>query len=84
MKVVVARPAATFGPRQERGMLIPNLILSALEKKDFKMNKGEQRRDLIFVGDLVDGLLLSGMNDKAVGEIINLGSNRGFKIKDVA
>lgn len=84
MEVVVARPAATFGPRQERGMLIPNLIMAALAKKDFKMNRGKQRRDLIFVGDLVEGLLLSGMQEKAVGEIINLGSNRGFKIKNIA
>lgn len=84
LKVIVVRPAATFGPRQDRGMLIPNLILSAIEKKDFKMNRGEQRRDLIFVWDLVEGLILSGMRDQTIGEIINLGSNRGFKMKKIA
>lgn len=84
LNVVVVRPAATFGPKQGRGMLTPNLILSALAKKDFDMNAGEQKRDLVFVADLVQGLLFCSKEKQAVGEIINLGANRGFKIKQVA
>lgn len=81
---IVVRPAATFGPKQSRGMLIPNLILSALEKKDFDMNPGGQLRDFIYVDDLVEGVLAAGMSDALVGGIVNLGSNTPTKVRDVA
>jgi nucleoside-diphosphate-sugar epimerase len=82
MKVCVVRPAATYGPAQGFKMLIPNVIKSGIEKKDFDMNPGEQLRDFIYVDDVVEGALLAGMHESS-GEIFNLGSNRGVIVKDV-
>ena len=79
----VVRPAATFGPGKE-GMLIPNLIKSGLEGKDFDMNPGEQVRDLVYIDDLIEGVLAVGASEHARGEIFNLGSGRGYNIKEVA
>ena len=84
MKVTIVRPAATFGPGQGFTMLIPNLIKACLEKKDFDMNKGEQLRDFIYVDDLIEGVLAVGASEKCVGEIINLGSGHGIRIREVA
>ena len=82
--VCVVRPAATFGPKQNLGMLTPNLIKSCIEKKDFTMNSGEQMRDLIYVEDLVEGITIAGLKEEAFGQIINLGNYTFYKIRDVA
>ena len=83
MRVSVVRPAATYGPAKD-GLLISNIIKSGLEKEDFDMNLGEQKRDLVYVDDLVVGVLSVGANEKAAGEIFNLGSNRAYGVRDVA
>ena len=83
MEVCVVRPAATYGPAQGAVMLIPNIIKSCLEKKDFDMNPGEQLRDFIYVDDLVEGVLACGAHEAATGQIINLGSGRGVKVREV-
>lgn len=79
----VVRPAATFGPKQGFTMLTPVVIRACLQEEDFYMNLGEQLKDLLFVEDLVDGLMMVGMSDSVNGEIINLGSNKQYLIKDV-
>ncbi len=84
LKVTVVRPAATYGPGQNFGMLIPNLIKAGIEGRDFDMNPGEQLRDFLYVDDLVEGVLRSGMHPEAGGHIFNLGSGRGEKVKNVA
>lgn len=83
LKTCVVRLAATFGPKQGFGMLIPNLIGACLERRDFDMNPGEQLRDLIFVDDVVGGLLAAGSSDGVIGEIVNIGSGEQYKIKEV-
>src|SRR3989344_1046893 len=82
MRVCVVRPAATFGPAQNLGMLIPNVIKAGLEGNDFNMNAGEQLRDFIYVDDVVEGVLLAGAREESHGEIINLGSGSGRPVKE--
>jgi len=53
----VGRFPILFGPGQGTSMLIPALILSALEGRDFKMTAGEQRRGFLFVEDAAAQLL---------------------------
>ncbi len=85
MPTTVLRPAAVFGPMQDIGlMLIPNIIKSAIDGKDFDMNPGEQIRDFVYVEDLADGILAAGASSGSDQQIFNLGSNKGYKIKDIA
>lgn len=84
MPTTVVRPAAVFGPMQGSGvMLIPNIIKSSMDRKDFNMNPGDQVRDFIYVEDLVRGILMASASPKSDQEIFNLGGNRGYKIKEV-
>lgn len=84
LPVCVVRPAVVFGPRQSPGMLVPNLIKSCLDGQDFKMNPGCQKRDFVYVTDIVEGMLLAGFKKEAIGEIINLGGGRSYVVKEVA
>ena len=48
------------------------------------MTKGEQGRELIYVSDVVSGYIKASITKKAIGEIINLGSGRPYKVKNIA
>jgi len=45
---------------------------------------GKQRRDLNFVEDVVDALLLAGLSEAAEGEIFNLGTDEPTSVAEVA
>jgi UDP-glucose 4-epimerase len=42
---------------------------------------GEQTRDLIFVDDVVEGMLLAALDDKANGQTFNLGNETSISLK---
>lgn len=82
--IVMLRPFLTYGPRQVNKMFIPSLIINALQNKDFRMTKGEQTREFNYVDDIVDGMLKSALSKKAIGEIINIGNGKEYRIINVA
>ena len=82
--VLSIRPFTTYGPGQGFNMFVSQVIVSALQKKDFKMSKGEQTREFNYVADIVDGYIKASTTPRAVGEIINLGTGIEYSIKDVA
>ena len=52
--VVTLRPSLVYGPHQKPDKFIPNAILRAIRGETIIMTPGEQKRDLLFVGDLAD------------------------------
>jgi nucleoside-diphosphate-sugar epimerase len=84
MPIVVVRPFLTYGPFQDGKMLIPSLIQSCLEKKNFEMTKGEQTREFNYVEDIVEGFILASVHKKALGEVINLGNGKEYSVREVA
>jgi UDP-glucose 4-epimerase len=82
--VAVLRASLAYGPGQEEVMLIPSLIKSLLRGEELPMTAGEQRRDFIYIDDLVEAYRLAGESDAAAGEIFNIGLGKSYKIKDVA
>ncbi len=84
LPIVTVRPFLTYGPGQESQMLIPSLIKSLLKGKSFKMTRGEQTREFIYVDDIIEGFILAGTTPEAIGEVMNLGSGVEYRIKDVA
>ncbi|MFA4905536.1 MAG: NAD-dependent epimerase/dehydratase family protein [Candidatus Margulisiibacteriota bacterium] len=78
----------SYGPGEIPGQyrnVIPNFIYWALSGKELPITgTGEETRDFTFVGDIVDGLLRSGVMKEAVGEEFNLASGREIQIKQLA
>lgn len=79
-QIVVLRPFNAFGPYQSPRAVIAEIILTCLEGKPVRSTEGKQTRDFNFVGNLVDGFVLAGEKEEAVGEIINLGSSTEIAI----
>ncbi len=81
--IMTLRPFLTYGPFQKNSYLIPYVITSALFKNRIRTTKGEQAREFNYVSDIIEGYILASASEKAVGEIINIGNSKEYKIRDV-
>lgn len=82
-RIVVIRPFNAYGPYQSPRAVIAEVILTCLAGKPVFATEGKQTRDFNFVENLVDGFILAGERDEALGEIINLGSGMEISIRDL-
>ena len=87
LPVVVTRLFNIVGPRQtgRYGMVVPRFIKQALENKPITVfGDGSQSRCFTHIRDAVMELIALSKTDKAVGEVINLGSDDEITIGDLA
>ena len=87
LPVVIARLFNTVGPRQtgRYGMVLPNFVRQALEGAPITVyGTGQQSRCFCDVRDAVEALLRLAGTDKAIGEVINIGSNYEITIEGLA
>jgi UDP-glucose 4-epimerase len=86
--VVVIRYFGGFSPRSSfawSGGHVPIFIRSILNDEEVIVHgDGSQTRSMGFVHDLVSGTLLAMENDKAVGEIINIGNDEELSVLDTS
>jgi UDP-glucose 4-epimerase len=82
--VVVLRPFTVYGPGQPPDMFVASAIAAAQSGVAFEMSAGEQRRDLVFVEDVVDALLIAARIPGLEGQVINVGTGQAHRLRDVA
>jgi NAD dependent epimerase/dehydratase len=84
LPVAVVRPFNTYGPRQSTRAVIPT-ILSQLHAGagEIQLGATTPTRDFNYVDDTVAGFLAVAACDRAVGEVVNIGSGREISIGDL-
>lgn len=81
--VGIIRPFNTYGPRQSARAVIPTIITQiAGGLRKLKLGSLHPTRDFSFVTDTVSGFIAGLDSDKAIGEVINLGSNFEISVGD--
>ncbi len=81
LPVVIARPFNTYGPRQSARAVIPTIISQILKGlREIKLGDVSPTRDFNYVEDTCRGFLALAACDEAVGQVVNIGSNREFSI----
>lgn len=84
----VLRLTNTYGPRMRikdaRQTFLGVWVRAVLEGRRFEVWEGEQLRDLTYVDDAVDALLLAATTAKAEGGIFNIGGGRRVALKRLA
>lgn len=86
--IAVVRPVNTYGPRDNfdpgTALVIPALIGRVLSGEDplVVWGDGSAVRDFLFVSDVVEGMLLAFVRAPGQGPI-NLGSGRGYSVREV-
>ena len=68
---------------QGKDRFLPFLINNCLNDREFKVSKGEQIRDYLYVEEFNKGLIKALDNKNAYGEVINIASGKPIRIKDV-
>jgi UDP-glucose 4-epimerase len=83
--VATIRPFNTYGPRQSARAIIPTVMKQlAAGREVIKLGNPAPVRDLCFVEDTVAGFMAVGASDRALGQVINVGTGRGVSVGDVA
>ena len=85
--VVIGRLFNTVGPRQtgRYGMVLPNFVSQALEGAPITVfGTGQQSRCFCDVGDAVEAIVRLVSTDRAVGEVVNIGSDQEITIEGLA
>jgi UDP-glucose 4-epimerase len=80
LPVVIVRPFLTYGPCQIGEMLIPYVIERCLKSSRLKVTPGEQTREVHYIDDIVEGFIKAATCEKAVGQVINLGTGCEYKV----
>ena len=87
LPITIIRSFNVYGPRQSYGVggaVIPKFIKTVMsDKSPTIFGDGSQIRDYVYVKDVAHGIATAASQDFQ-GEIINLATGRGTKIKDVA
>ena len=82
--VIILRPFNTFGPRYTEPYIIPEIIGQILRgTKELNLGNVHSTRDFTFVSDTVKGMINAAKEKKAIGEIINIGSQNEIRIGDL-
>ncbi|HJZ82349.1 MAG TPA: GDP-mannose 4,6-dehydratase [Pyrinomonadaceae bacterium] len=87
LPTIVVRLFNTVGPRQtgQYGMVIPTFVKQALSDRPITVfGDGKQSRCFCYVGDVVGALVKLMDDERAVGEVFNVGSNQEITIGDLA
>jgi nucleoside-diphosphate-sugar epimerase len=85
LPVATIRPFNTFGPRQSARAVIPTIISQALSSSPVvKLGSLSPVRDLNYVADTVEGFISVAESDKALGEVVNVGSGKAISIGELA
>ena len=74
--VAIIRPFNTYGPRQSARAVMPTVIIQVSHgARTIRLGALHPTRDFNYIADTVAGFIAVAERDKAVGEVINLGSN---------
>lgn len=85
--VIIGRLFNTVGPRQtgRYGMVLPNFARQAIEGQPLTVyGTGQQSRCFSYVRDVVEAIYRLMSNDRAVGEVVNIGSQQEVTIEGLA
>ena len=86
MPIKLIRPFNTFGPRQSNRAIIPTIISQCIKnkKKQILLGNLKPTRDLNYVEDICVAFYEVFKSKKAVGEVLNVGSNSNISINQLA
>lgn len=85
MPISIVRPFNTFGPRQSARAVIPTIISQLLSgSEEIKLGNLKSTRDFNYVKDTVSGFIDISESDLAIGEEINIATEREISIKELA
>jgi len=85
LPISIVRPFNTYGPRQSARAVIPTIITQLLSgKTEIKLGALNPTRDFNYVKDTANGFIEIAKSDRAVGQEINIATQREISIGELA
>lgn len=81
---VTGRLALTYGAGQSKDFLIPSMINKCKAGLEIELKHPEDTRDLIYIEDVIGGLIALSRCPQAAGEVMNIATGKTHKMRDVA
>lgn len=81
---VTTRLALVYGPDQSKDFLIPRLIANCLKGRQSRIDRPNDRRDLLFIDDAVTALLRIAADPPPDCGVINIATGTAPSMRDVA
>lgn len=73
-----------FGKDMPANFFIPQMVEALKNDSHFKMTEGGQKRDFLYVDDIVQALILSACHENGHNEIYNVCSGNSVSLKELA
>lgn len=73
----------TYGPGQDGGRFLPQIIDGCMRGINFPVSAGEQLRDFCYIDDTVSAIFQALSKPKSLGEIINVASGNPVSIREM-
>jgi NAD dependent epimerase/dehydratase len=84
LPVSVVRPFNTYGPRQSTRAVIPAILSQLLAGGNaVRLGSTSPTRDFTFVTDTAAGFIAVAGCDKAIGQVVNVGSGQEISVGDL-
>ena len=83
LPIVTLRLFSIFGPFEEPGRLVFDIMTSVIKGKTIELSSPFPRRDYVYVGDVIDAIETVTNAKNIVGEIFNIGSGVMHSVEDV-
>jgi nucleoside-diphosphate-sugar epimerase len=84
VNVVTARLGLTYGENQSEDFLVPKLIKSCLAGEPIRIERPDDRRDLIQVDEVVEALRLMATQDLPTGLVMNISTSIAPTVREIA
>ncbi|MEX2013065.1 MAG: NAD-dependent epimerase/dehydratase family protein, partial [Candidatus Levyibacteriota bacterium] len=82
--VVTLRPFSVYGPLEEEKRFIPTIIKSIINGKSINLTTGSQKRDFVFIDDIVEAFIKTIDNGtRLTGQIVNIGTGKQYSNDEV-
>ncbi|MFX0141378.1 MAG: NAD-dependent epimerase/dehydratase family protein, partial [Candidatus Hodarchaeota archaeon] len=85
LKTISLRLFNVYGPKQPRYVIYDLLNKLSTNKDTLEvLGTGEQKRDFIYISDVVNAFLFAAQKEEAVGKVFNIGTGNVISIKNLA
>ncbi len=77
--IVTFRPFSVYGPYEEKSRFMPTIVKALIKGKSINLTPGKQRRDFIYIDDVVD-IYIKAMRTRKnlAGQILNIGTGKQY------
>ncbi len=82
--LTILRLFNVYGEGQNSDMFIPQILESCFNGNSFKMTKGKQTRDFIYIDDVVSAFFKAATYKEMRAEIFNIGSGKSHSMSHIA